>query len=129
MEHTDSLQQLQARLAEFARARDWEQFHSPKNLAMALIAECGELIEHFQWMNEADSLALADEQREAVALEMADILIYLLRMAERLDIDLVGSAWTKIAVNERRYPADQVRGDARRAEEYEFNQPGDDNSR
>jgi dCTP diphosphatase len=115
----DSLDDLSQRLLSFARARDWEQFHSPKNLAMALIAECAELVEHFQWLSEDQSYALPADKREAVALELADILIYLLRCAERLDIDLVDAAYRKVAINEARYPADRVRGDARRASEYE----------
>ena len=115
----DSLDDLSQRLLAFARARDWEQFHSPKNLAMALIAECAELVEHFQWLSEEQSYALPAEKKEAVALEMADILIYLLRCAERLDVDLVDAAYRKVALNEARYPADRVRGDARRASEYE----------
>jgi NTP pyrophosphatase (non-canonical NTP hydrolase) len=115
----DSLDDLSQRLLAFARARDWEQFHSPKNLAMALIAECAELVEHFQWLSEDQSYALPVDKKEAVALEMADILIYLLRCAERLDIDLVDAAYRKVAINEARYPADRARGDARRASEYE----------
>jgi len=111
--------ELSERLAEFARRRDWEQFHSPKNLSMALAGEAGELLEHFQWLTEAQSHALSAEKKDAVALEMADIFIYLLRLAERLDIDLVDAAWRKMAINEQRYPAERVRGDARRAEEYE----------
>jgi dCTP diphosphatase len=116
---TDSLDDLSARLLAFARERDWEQFHSPKNLSMALAGEAGELLEHFQWLSEADSVALADDKRDAVALEMADILIYLLRLSERLDVDLVDAAYRKLAINQARYPADRVRGDARRAEEYD----------
>ncbi len=119
MSHTHDLQALSDHLLAFARERDWEQFHSPKNLSMALAGEAGELLEHFQWLSEAQSRSLSPEKKEAVALEMADILIYLLRLAERLDIDLLDAAWRKAAINERRYPAERVRGDARRAEEYE----------
>jgi NTP pyrophosphatase (non-canonical NTP hydrolase) len=115
----DSLARLSARLLAFARARDWEQFHSPKNLAMALAGEAGELIEHFQWLSEAQSQSLADDKRRAVALEMADILIYLLRLEERLGLDLLAAAWDKVAINEARYPVERVRGDARRAGEYD----------
>jgi NTP pyrophosphatase (non-canonical NTP hydrolase) len=115
----DSLDALNRRLVAFARARDWEQFHSPKNLAMALIAECAELVEHFQWLTEEQSYALPPDKREAVALELADILIYLMRCAERLDIDLLDAAQRKIALNEARYPVARVRGDARRASEYD----------
>jgi dCTP diphosphatase len=115
----DSLDDLNRRLKAFAQERDWEQFHNPKNLVMALAGECGELLEHFQWLSEAQSAALSGEKKEAVALEMADILIYLIRCSERLDIELVDAAYRKIAINESRYPAEKVRGDARRAEEYE----------
>jgi NTP pyrophosphatase (non-canonical NTP hydrolase) len=114
----DSLDNLNQRLIAFAQERDWEQFHSPKNLSMALIAEAAELVEHFQWLSEEESYRLDAAKREAVAMEMADILIFLLRCAERLDIDLVESAWKKIDINESRYPAERVRGDARRASEY-----------
>ena len=115
----DSLERLNHRLLTFARERDWEQFHSPKNLAMALAGECGELLEHFQWLSESQSGSLAPEKKHEVALEMADILIYLIRLSQRLDLDLLGAAEEKIAINEHRYPADKVHGDARRAGEYE----------
>jgi dCTP diphosphatase len=115
----DSLDDLSARLLAFARARDWEQFQSPKNLAMALAGEAGELLEHFQWLSEAQSADLTPEKRRAVAHELADILSYLLRMAERLDIDVIAATEEKIAINEQRYPVDKVYGDARRAGEYD----------
>ncbi|MCG6967964.1 MAG: nucleotide pyrophosphohydrolase [Chromatiaceae bacterium] len=115
----DSLDDLNGKLLAFARDRDWEQFHSPKNLSMALAGEAGELLEHFQWLSEQQSAALSAEKKDQVALEMADILIYLIRLAERLDVDLIDVAYRKIAVNQARYPADRVRGDARRAEEYD----------
>jgi len=114
-----NIQDLSRRLAEFARARDWEQFHSPKNLAMALAGETGELLEHFQWLSEAQSAKLDANKREAVALELADIFIYLLRLGERLDVDILDAAYRKMAINESRYPAEKVRGDARRADEYD----------
>lgn len=119
----DSLAALNARLLAFARERDWEQFHSPKNLSMALAGECGELLEHFQWLTEAQSAALAPEKRLAVAHELADILIYLIRLSERLNIDPIAAAYEKIAINEARYPAHRVRGDARRADEYQDSAP------
>jgi dCTP diphosphatase len=115
----DSLDQLNARLLRFARERDWEQFQSPKNLAMALAGEAGELLEHFQWLTEAQSADLSADKKRAVAHELADILNYLVRLAERLDIDLLAATDEKIAINEQRYPADKVRGDARRASDYE----------
>lgn len=115
----DSVDELSERLLAFARVRDWEQFQSPKNLAMALAGEAGELLEHFQWLTEAQSADLSTEKHRAVAHELADILSYLLRLAERLDVDLIAATHEKIAINEARYPAERVRGDARRASEYE----------
>ncbi len=115
----DSLKVINERLIRFARERDWEQFHSPKNLVMALIAECAELVEHFQWLSEAQSLDLPPQKKDEVALEMADILIYLLRCSDRLGIDLLEAAARKIEINEARYPVGKVYGDARRASEYE----------
>jgi NTP pyrophosphatase (non-canonical NTP hydrolase) len=114
----DSLDQLNARLLAFARERDWEQFHSPKNLAMALAGEAGELLEHFQWLTEQQSAELSVQKKRQVAHELADILNYLVLLAERLDIDLLAAADEKIAINAVRYPADKVRGDARRASEH-----------
>jgi len=115
----DSLDDLNAKLLAFARERDWEQFHSPKNLSMALAGEAGELLEHFQWLSEEASSSLSADKKDEVALELADILIYLIRLGERLDIDLVETVYRKMAINQARYPAEQVRGDARRAEEYD----------
>ena len=115
----DSLEQLRLRLAEFADNRDWQQFHSPKNLAMALIAETAELVEHFQWLTEKQSRDLEPEKRSVVSLELADILIYLIRIADQLNVDLIAAATNKIEINEKRYPAEKVRGKASRAEEYE----------
>jgi dCTP diphosphatase len=114
----DSLEELRQRLAEFATARDWEQFHTPKNLAMALIGEAGEIIEHFQWLTEAQSCNLSPEKQQAVSYELADVLNYLVRLADTLHIDLIAAAHAKISINETRYPADRVKGDARRANEY-----------
>lgn len=119
MNPPDSLENLRVRLAEFATVRDWDQFHSPKNLSMALIAEAAELVEHFQWLTESASQSLAPAKLAEVRLELADILIYLIRIADKLGVDLIGAATDKIALNESRYPAERVRGDARRAEEYE----------
>ena len=116
---SDTIQQLDERLLRFARERDWEQFHSPKNLAMALGGEAGELLEIFQWLSEEQSRNLPPEKREAAAMELADILIYLVRLAHTLEIDLLDAAWRKIALNEKRYPVEKVKGDARRAEEYD----------
>jgi len=87
---------------------------------MALIAECAELVEHFQWLSSEQSANLDEQKMAAVRLELADVLIYLIRIADKLDVDLVDAAREKIAINEKRYPADRVRGDARRAGEYEI---------
>jgi dCTP diphosphatase len=114
----DSLTALSERLLAFARERDWEQFHSPKNLSMALAGECGELLEHFQWLTEPQSEDLTSDKRREVSHELADILIYVVRLCQRLDIDPIAAAYEKIAINEGRYPAHRVRGDARRAAEY-----------
>jgi NTP pyrophosphatase (non-canonical NTP hydrolase) len=114
MKDIDELKQC---LRDFAAERDWEQFHSPKNLAMALIVEAAELVEHFQWLTEAESRALPPDKREPVAQELADVFIYLVRLADRLDIDLLDAAERKIVLNARKYPADRVRGSARKSTE------------
>jgi len=105
---------LQQRLAKFARERNWEQFHSPKNLSMALAAEAGELMEVFQWLTEAESSALApgDKGWELARDELADMQIFLLRLADRLGVDIEAAVETKIERNAERYPVEQVRGDA-----------------
>ena len=115
----NALRALQERLAVFAAERDWEKFHSPKNLAMALSVEAAELVEEFQWLTEQQSLVLDAERRERVRLELADVFIYLLRISDRLGIDLLAAADAKIALNERKYPAERVRGDARKYTEYD----------
>lgn len=115
----DSLVNLQQKITEFAKVRDWEQFHSPKNLSMALIGEAAELLEHFQWLTQAQSQQLSKEKHQAVGLEMADIFIYLLRLAETLDIDLIKVSHQKAEINEQRFPIDLVKGKAKRAIEYQ----------
>lgn len=103
---------LQKRLAEFASERDWEQFHSPKNLAMALAAEAGELVEEFQWLTEDQSASLDTTKKQAVAHELADVLIYLVRLADRLDVDLDVAVAEKIRINAEKYPVELSRGSA-----------------
>ncbi len=112
--HRMDVKALQARLAAFARERDWETFHSPKNLSMALAAEAGELLEVFQWLTEAESLALDPDDKgwQLARDELADIQIFLLRLADRMNIDLEAAVEGKIARNAERYPAEAVRGDA-----------------
>lgn len=113
------LEDLQQRLLDFARERDWEQFHAPKNLAMALAVEAGELMEHFIWLDAAQSAALHDEKLDEVALEIADVFIYTVRLAGRLGIDLDEMVQRKIRLNEEKYPADRVRGSAKKYNEYQ----------
>ncbi len=114
----DTLEKLSQRLLAFARERDWEQFHAPKNLALSLMIEAAELGEHFQWQDSPASETLSEVQRHEVSLEMADVFIYLLRLAQRLDIDLLAATLEKIEHNESRYPADKVRGDSRKYNQY-----------
>ena len=107
-----TLDDFRKRLREFARARDWEQFHSPKNLSMALIVEAAELVEHFQWLTESQSARLDPKTFQAVEQEIADVFIYLVRLSDLLGIDLLDAAARKIALNEKKYPANEVRGKA-----------------
>ena len=115
---TDQLEIMKARLRQFASVRDWDQFHSPKNLTMALMAEVGEVAEHFQWLSESQSAALTPAKRQALAHELADVFIYLVRLADKLNVDLWQAADEKMALNEQRYPADLVRGSAAKYDEY-----------
>jgi len=108
------LETLRQQLRDFSTARDWDQFHSPKNLAMALSAEAGELLEIFQWLTEQQSQSLAPETKGAAADEIADVLLYLIRLADQLDIDPVGAAQRKLEANERKYPADKARGNSKK---------------
>lgn len=115
---THDLQVIRDRLRRFTAERDWERYHSPKNLAMALIAEAAELVEHFQWLTEAQSAALPPEKLKQVEDELADVLLYLVCLADKLGVDLAGAAMAKIARNEIRYPSDKVRGSAKKYSEY-----------
>jgi dCTP diphosphatase len=115
---TLEIESLRAELRVFARERDWEQFHSPKNLAMALAVESAEVLEHFQWLTEAESAALTPERKSAVAAELCDVLFYLVRLADRLDVDLGAASAAKLAANAAKYPVDRVRGSARKYDEY-----------
>jgi NTP pyrophosphatase (non-canonical NTP hydrolase) len=113
-----TLDDLAGELRRFAAQRDWEQFHTPKNLAMSLAVEVGELLEHFQWGSDAaiaEHLRSADG-RTAVAEELADVLIYLVRLADVAGVDLLDSAAAKVAANAKRYPADEVRGSSAKRE-------------
>jgi dCTP diphosphatase len=114
-----SLQQLAEYLRQFAAERDWEQFHSPKNLAMALSVEVAEIAEHFQWLTEEQSHALDGAKQADVEQELADALIYLVRLADQLQIDLLEAVERKLAINEAKYPADRVRGSSKKYSEYD----------
>jgi len=101
---TNDLQSLTQALRDFARARNWEQFHSPKNLASALSVEAAELLEHFQWLTEAQSRDLSPDKRAEIGTEIADVFLYLLQLADKLGIDVVQAARSKMLVNARKYP-------------------------
>lgn len=104
------MEALKQYLRDFADARDWGQFHTPKNLAMALAGEVGELLEVFQWLTAEESADLTSKQRRAVEDEIADVLQYLVRLADVLELDLNELTWRKLRANETRYPAGEVRG-------------------
>ena len=108
------LDTLKHRLREFAEARDWDQFHSPKNLSMALSAEVAEIVEHFQWLTEEKSKTLSQDKLAEVETELADTLIYLIRLADKLDIDLLKAAKNKIEINEQKYPVEKAKGSAKK---------------
>lgn len=111
--------ELAEALRRFAAERDWEQFHSPKNLTMALGVEVAEIAEHFQWLTEEETRALPDDERERVAEELADVQIYLVRLADMLGVDLDAAVEAKIEQNERKYPAAQVRGSRAKYTDYD----------
>jgi dCTP diphosphatase len=118
MPNQSDLLLLRDKMRAFAEARDWDQFHSPKNLSMALMVEVAELMEHFQWLTEAQSLDLAAENKSAVSEELADILLYLVRLSDKLGVDLLEAALRKLEKNAVKYPAEQVRGSAKKYSEY-----------
>ena len=113
-----TVERLKGEVARFIEERDWAQFHSPKNLSMALMVEVAELMEHFQWLTEAQSGNLAAEKKAVVAEELADILLYLVRLADKLDVDLPEAALHKLEKNAAKYPAEQVRGSSKKYSEY-----------
>ena len=117
-EGEDILAALRQTLRQFAAERDWDQFHSPKNLAIALSVEAAELLEHFQWVAETDSAVMPPERREQVRHEMADVLLYLIRLADKMNIDLAAAAAEKIQLNAGKYPVDKARGNAKKYTEF-----------
>jgi NTP pyrophosphatase (non-canonical NTP hydrolase) len=112
MPRIDSLEHLRDRLREFIAERDWDQFHNPKNLAMALVAEAGELVEHFQWLTAEQADRLPAETLAEVEHEIADVLIFLVELADRLKIDPLAAAEKKLALNAQKYPVHKARGKA-----------------
>lgn len=118
MDTQDSLQHLRLRINQFVFERDWAQFHTPKNLAMAMIVEAAELVEHFQWDTPSESQQLAPEKLAEVSHELADTFVYLLRIAEVLNIDLIKAANNKIDLNALKYPVDKAKGSNAKYTEY-----------
>jgi dCTP diphosphatase len=116
---SDSLNQLRARVNTFVEERDWAQFHSPKNLAMAMIVEAGEVVEHFQWMTEQESKNLNAETREQVGQELSDTFVYLLRIAEVCGVDLIEAANKKIDLNAKKYPVEKCKGSNAKYTDYQ----------
>jgi NTP pyrophosphatase (non-canonical NTP hydrolase) len=112
------LEELKERVRTFVAERDWERFHSPKNLAMALSVEASELVELFQWLTEGESASLDGSQRRRVAEELADVLWFLVRLSDRLGIDLLEAAELKLAANAEKYPVDRVRGNSKKYSDY-----------
>ena len=114
----DVLTDLRDEVRAFVHERDWDQFHTPKNLAVSLCVEAAELLEPFQWLPTGSASELTDAKRDQVQHEMADVLVYLIRLADKLEVDLAAAVREKLALNCAKYPADRVRGDARKYDEY-----------
>jgi len=108
------LQSLTQALRDFAKEREWEQFHSPKNLASALTVEAAELLEHFQWLTEEQSRSLTAQKKTEVAAETADVFLYLLQICDKLQIDLLEAARSKLAVNAEKYPVERAIGTSKK---------------
>lgn len=115
MRMTSDLQSLTQSLRDFAQARDWAQFHSPKNLASALSVEAAELLEHFQWLTEEQSRNLCATKQAEVAAEAADVLLYLLQLCDKLNIDLMDAARNKLIVNGEKYPVERAHGSSKKS--------------
>lgn len=113
----NDLESLRHQLQTFAAERDWDHFHSPKNLASALLVEAADLLEHFQWLTEAESQHLLPEKLATVSSEVGGVLLYLIRISDKLGIDLIAAANAKIAVNTTKYPADKAHGNSKKYSE------------
>ena len=113
----DPLIELRDTLRAFTREREWDRYHTPKNLAMALIVEAAELAEHFQWLTAEESQSPQDGKREKIRDELADVLIYLVELADTLDVDLAAAARDKIGKKALKYPVEKARGNAKKYDE------------
>lgn len=107
---------IQEKLRKFSSERDWDQFHTPKNLATALSVEASELLEIFQWLTDEQSFAVRDDEKRMrmVSHEMADVLLYLLRLADMLSVDLQSAVEQKLVLNSEKYPVEKARGNAKK---------------
>lgn len=112
------MQELLQKIIEFREERGWGQFHSPKNLAMALIVEAGELAEHFQWLTQEESQNLSEKKKMIIKDEIGDVLIYLVNLADQLEIDPMQAAWDKLEKNRQKYPVQKVKGKSLKYDEY-----------
>lgn len=112
------IEQIRDELRRFASERQWDQFHSPKNLATAIAVEAAELLEHFQWLTDAESATLDPAVREKAILEMADVFLYLVRLADKLDANLLQAARRKLVINAQKYPVSLARGSAKKYTEF-----------
>lgn len=115
---SNDLKAIRDTVRTFVDERDWDQFHTPKNLTCALSVEVAELLEHFQWLQAGRREELGEARLEQVRHEMADVMVYLVRLADKLDVDLGAAVIEKMALNRAKYPAELVRGDARKYDEY-----------
>jgi NTP pyrophosphatase (non-canonical NTP hydrolase) len=113
----NELEQLRDQLRKFAAERDWDQFHSPKNLACALSVEAAELLENFQWLTDDGSSNLPPAKQEEVRMEIADVLLYLIRLSDKLGIDAVEAAQAKLSINAQKYPVATARGTSKKYSE------------
>jgi dCTP diphosphatase len=116
---TDSLNELKTKIATFVQERDWAQFHSPKNLAMAMIVEAAEVVEHFQWDTLEESFRPNDAKKKEIGYELADTLVYLIRLADVVGIDLIACANEKIELNAKKYPAEKCKGSNAKYTQYD----------
>lgn len=112
------IEQIKQKLRDFAEMREWNQYHSPKNLASAISVESAELLEIFQWLSEEESKNLTLKDKSKVEQEVADVFLYLIRLADKLDINLLNVAERKIAINEMKYPVELSKGNAKKYTEF-----------